>query len=273
MKFKTIFILFNAVIIVSFLIIYFMPLFMLGWEYTSVFWSKNWYLPVIFIAVIGSLNTYFIINWKLFRYLETEDWDKLKSYLEKQIFENKRVRPQYIRVLVNAYLVKSEMESIKKLDTHLKSAHPKIRMAYPMLLSIPYVLSNDSAAMKTHFKEFLGELSGRDLDWVKWGYAFASFLGEEKDNAKYMLLEITSQRKDKILNLLTAYILDAFRNLDQQVVPVVDTIIKELRTDYTRATWEREIEKAKNEIFIVILTRIIIEATEWLFKQQVETEA
>ncbi len=69
MKFKTIFILFNAVIIFSFLIIYFMPLMMLGWEYATVFWSKNWFLPLLFAGVLALLNTYFISNWKLFSLL------------------------------------------------------------------------------------------------------------------------------------------------------------------------------------------------------------
>ena len=48
MKFKTIFILFNIVIIASFAIIFFMPLMMLGWDYTAIFWKNNWFLPIVF---------------------------------------------------------------------------------------------------------------------------------------------------------------------------------------------------------------------------------
>lgn len=273
MKFKTIFILFNAVIILSFLIIYFMPLFMLGWEYTAEFWSKNWYLPVIFVAVIGGLNTYFIINWKLFRYLETEDWDRLQGYLEKQIYEKKRLRPQFLRVLVNAYLVKSDIEEIKKLDVFCKENYPGVRDNFPMMLSIPYFLSNDSEAMKEHFKSFLSTAKGKDLLWVKWGFAFASFLGDDKENAKYLLLEVAGNKKDNILRLLSVYILDAYRKLDDQVGPIVDEAVRELRNNFTRKSWEREIEKAKGEMFIVILTKIIGEATDWLFERQAESSA
>lgn len=241
---------------------------MLGWEYTADFWAKNWYLPVIFIAVIGGLNTYFIINWKLFRYLETEDWDRLKSYLETQIYEKNHLRPQFLKVLVNAYLVKSELDGIKRLDSFCKEKYPSIRNNYPMMFSIPYVLSNDSAAMKEHFKDFLTLSKGKDLLWVKWGYAFASFLGDEKENAKYLLLEIAEESKDNVLRLLTVYILDAYRKIDEQVGVVVDEAVNELRENFTRKTWEREIEKAKSEMFIVILTKIIGEATDWLFQRK-----
>lgn len=273
MKFKTIFILFNVVIVLSFLIIYFMPLFMLGWEYTADFWSKNWYLPIIFVAVIGGLNTYFIINWKLFRYLEAEDWDRLQTYLENQIYEKRHLRPQYLRVLVNAYLVKSEIEAIKKLDIFCKENYPGVRNNFPMMLSIPYFLSNDSRAMKEHFKEFLTTAKGKDLLWVKWGFAFASFLSDEKENAKYLLLELAGEKKDNILRLLTVYILDAYRKLDEQVGEVVDSAVQELRTSFTRKSWEKEIEKAKGEMFVVILTKIIGEATDWLFDRQINSPA
>ena len=272
MKFKTIFILFNVVIVLSFLIIYFMPLFMLGWEYTADFWSRNWYLPVIFVAVIGGLNIYFIINWKLFRYLETEDWDRLQTYLERQIYEKGRLRPQYLRVLVNAYLVQSNIVGIEKLDTFCKEKYPSVRNNFPMMLSIPYFLSNDSQAMKEHFKEFLTSAKGKDLLWVKWGFAFASFLGNEKENAKYILLELAGEKKDSILRLLTVYILDAYRKQDEQVGDIVDQAVRELRANFTRKSWEKEIDKAKSEMFIVILTKIVGEATDWLFNRQVGTQ-
>ncbi len=273
MKFKTIFILFNVVIVLSFLIIYFMPLFMLGWEYTADFWSKNWYLPVIFVAVIGGLNIYFIINWKLFRYLEAEDWDRLQLYLENQIYEKGRLRPQFLRVLVNAYLVKSEIDEIKKLDIFCKENYPSVRNNFPMMLSIPYFLSNDKHAMREHFKDFLTTVKGKDLPWVKWGYAFASFLGNDRENAKYLLLEIAGEKQDNILRLLTVYILDAYRKLDEQAAGIVDKAVGELRASFTRKSWEKEIEKAKGDMFIVILTKIIGDATDWLFERKMEAPA
>jgi hypothetical protein len=268
-KFKTLFILFNLVIVISFLIIYFMPLFMLGWEYTSVFWAKNWFLPVIFIAVIGGLNFYFIRNWKLFRYLESESWDKLKDFLEGQIFEKNQFRTQYIRVLVNTYLVRSEVENIGRLEQYLAEKTPRVRKKFALLLGIPYILSNDSMKMKEYFKEFLTEAKGKEGAWIKWCYAFACFTGEDKENAKYLLLELSEQQQDPILRLLTIYLLEAFRNDDPDIGPLVDRQVSEIKTAYTASAWEQEIEKGKKEIFLVILSKLINDATEWLLRKEI----
>jgi hypothetical protein len=42
MKFKAIFILFNGALILSFLLIFFMPFFLLGADFFSLFWTRNW---------------------------------------------------------------------------------------------------------------------------------------------------------------------------------------------------------------------------------------
>ena len=53
MKFRLLFIIFNFVILASFLLIFLMPAFVLGWEYTSVFWSTNWPVGLVFLVVLG----------------------------------------------------------------------------------------------------------------------------------------------------------------------------------------------------------------------------
>ena len=77
MKFKIIFILFNVVVLFSLLMIIFMPVLMLGSEYGFSFFASIWYVVVLFVVVIGAVDTYFLINWKLFRFLEEEKWDDL----------------------------------------------------------------------------------------------------------------------------------------------------------------------------------------------------
>ena len=66
MKFRTIFILFNVVIIVSFLFVFLLPLFLLGPESSLGFWKGNWYLALFFLALIAGLNAFFIVNRQTF---------------------------------------------------------------------------------------------------------------------------------------------------------------------------------------------------------------
>ncbi len=77
MKFKAIYILFNVVLVVSFLVIFLMPVFLLGSDYFSLFWTRNWVIAVVFVVTLAALNTYFLLNWGLFTRLEREDWPGL----------------------------------------------------------------------------------------------------------------------------------------------------------------------------------------------------
>ena len=52
MKLKAVFLLFNAVLIASFLLIFLMPLFLLGIGSFPLFWGRNWIIGVVFLATL-----------------------------------------------------------------------------------------------------------------------------------------------------------------------------------------------------------------------------
>jgi hypothetical protein len=271
-KFKTIFILFNIVIVISFLIIYLMPLFMLGWEYTSDFWARNWFLPVIFVAVIGGLNVYFISNWTLFRYLEAEQWEPLIEYLEAKIYSRENLKGQYVRILINAYLVKGRAGEITRLREKVEEKRPKLLEKFTLQFGIPYILDNDSAGMKEFFGRYLSS-GGRDGRWIRWNYAFACFLEDNKEKAKSILLPLAREVKDPLLKLLSLYLLDPFSSSDEEAGEAVASGTKELLDKYDRGSWEKELNRGKDNVYIVILSRLLGEATEWLFTQKTLAEA
>ena len=273
MKFKTIFILFNIVIIISFLIIYLMPLFMLGWEYTSDFWAKNWFLPVIFVAVIGGLNAYFISNWTLFRYLEAEEWEPLIEYLEAKIYSRGRLRSQYVRILINAYLVRGRAGEITRLKEKAEEKRPGLLEKFTLQFGIPYILENDSAGMKEFFGRFLNHDGGREGRWIRWNYAFACFLEEDREEAKKMLLPLAREARDPLLNLLSIYLLEPFSSSDEEAGEAVGAGAKKLLDKYDRDSWEKELGRGKDNVYIVILSRLLGEATEWLFTKKTLGEA
>ncbi len=85
MKFRTIYILFNVVIAVSFVFVFFLPFFLLGWDYSLEFWKGSWYLALFFIVLLGVLNAFFAWNWKVFSLVEKEDWSGLSAHLVELI--------------------------------------------------------------------------------------------------------------------------------------------------------------------------------------------
>jgi hypothetical protein len=268
-KFKTIFILFNVVILISFLFIYLMPLFMLGWEFTTIFWQKNWVLPVIFIIVLIGLNVYFAYNRKLFQLLEKEDWVGLLEYLEEEIYQKQRITKQKVRVLINATLVLSKPYEIYRLETFLQDKKPQYRRDFALSLGVPYLLENNPQKMELFFKEFL-DLSGVEGLWVRWDYGFALLLGGKREESRKELMKVSERAKEPVLLTLTGYLLESFAEESEEAVERVRSIRDRVKKGYTKCRFEKEIEKSKANVQAVILIRLIQDATKWLYGEETE---
>ena len=116
MKFKGIFVIFNSVVAFSFLFVFLMPLFVLDGAAYGIFLASNWYLAKAFLGVMGVLNAYFIVNWKIFRLLEREDWPALNEVLKNRLFEQKRYTSRDVALFVNTSLLMSDISSIERLE-------------------------------------------------------------------------------------------------------------------------------------------------------------
>lgn len=265
-KFRLIFILFNVVIVVSFLIIYFMPLAMLGWEYTRVFWSTNWGLPLLFIGIIGILNAYFVFNWKLFHLLEAEDWRGLINHLEHRIYEKNIILAQQVRILVNAYLVQSNVDAIEELEQHIRAKRPRLMRRLLLVLGLPYMLRNDPDAMEGYYGEFI-DVRGRRGRWARWNYAFALMLQGKHQEARDVLVGLAEVTKNSVLKLLVLYLLDSLKIDDPGAREIVVNGTERLRSKYSRSAWTDEVDRARSNVQVVILARLVDEATEWLFRE------
>ncbi|HUZ18449.1 MAG TPA: hypothetical protein VMV68_08670 [Spirochaetia bacterium] len=265
MKFKLIFLLFNIVLVVSFLVIYLMPLLVLGWDYTRVFWANNWFLPLIFVCIIGVLNAYFALNWRLFRLLEKEDWNGLVDYLEKQIYSKNRLRKQYIRILINGYLVNSRTEEIRRLEAHIRDKKPRILPSFALLFGIPYLLRNDPAEMESYFGGALAQRGVSDRPWIEWNHAFSLMLLKRREEARAKLKGVADATKEPVLLLLSIYLLEAFTDSDTELEQTLEHGKNALKRRYSPVAWQKEIESAKENVEVVVLTKLVQEATEWLF--------
>jgi hypothetical protein len=259
------FILFNIVLLVSFLVIYLMPLAILGWDYTRMFWTDNWFLPIIFIVIIGTLNLYFALNWRLFTLLEHEDWSGLVAYLEQQVYNRRRLRKQYIRILANGYLVNSRADDMGKLSAYLKDKKPRYLIEFGLLFGIPHILRNDPESMERYFANLLRERKLPSRDWIEWNHAFALVLQRRVDDAAKELIGVANREKEPVLLLLSLYLLDAFAGGDAEAEKVVNEGKAALRGRYTPSTWQREIEGSRDNVEVVVLSKLLQEATEWLF--------
>ena len=240
-----------------------MPLAMLGWDYTRVFWTRNWGLPVLFGVILAALNGYFGFNWKLFRLLEREEWDGLIEHLEKRIFERKIVLAQQCRILINAYLVRSRLDSMDRLETAVRETRPRIMSRLVMSFGVRHLLSNDPKGMTEYFGEFK-DRHVRDMSWVIWSYAFARLLDEERDEARDELSRVIDSTRNAVLLLLSAYLLDGLGS-DR-----LDRLKSDLKSRFTPERISSEVERQRSNVQVVILSRLIEEATDWLHDDSAE---
>lgn len=265
MKFKTIFIIFNAVIVVSFLFIFLMPLVLLGGDYFAILASKNRLAAALFLITLVLINSYFIGNWRLFNLLEKENWSELIAFLEEQIYQKSRFRQNYLKMLVNTYLITSSIPAIEKLELLVAEKKPELQKKFALQFGIPYLLKNSPEESKKYFGRFLDDPKVENREWIRWNHAFALMQLKEFVSAQEALLRLMDC-KDPVILMLTLYMLDSYAASNADIRKTVDHGRQKLRAQYTLEKWKKNTGDSKN-MEMVLLAQIIGDATNWLFEQ------
>jgi len=267
MKFKTIFITFNIILLFSFLFIFFMPFVMLGWEYTRTFWGQNWYLAAAFVLVLAGPNAYFVKNWTLFTLLEAEDWHRIKLHLEDRIFNRKAVNGQNVRILINTYLVLSEIGGVLRLEEFLKTEKKRLHSAFGLELGLPYLVRNEPEAMEVYFSALVSDPGTKNRDWIRWNLVFARMMKKDFDPAKAELIALAKEAKHPVLKLLSLYLLDSFKSLDPAAASAVVEGKAGIRKRYGEKEWNAVLERSKTNLQVLVLMKLVKDATLWLFDE------
>lgn len=265
MKFKTVYILFNAVILASFVFIFFLPLLMLGPEYFSVFVSRNWVAGVLFLVTLVIINLYFLRNWKVFRLLEQEHWPALIELLEERVYQRRRLARANIKLLVNAYLITSKLEEILRLAAFVEEHRPALMKRFALSFGIPYLLRDDPEAAERFFGRFLRTRGAADRNWLAWNYAFSLLRQKQVEAATAALLEVLDRRPEPVLELLTLYMLDSAAGEDQEISQRIRAGRARLSRRYTPERWRRTADWGTKTMEVVLLSPIVRDASAWLF--------
>jgi hypothetical protein len=265
MKMKAIFILLNVVLALAFLVIFFTPLLLLGGDWFSLFWSRNWPIAIVFITTLGGVDAYFLLNWRLFNGLEREDWAGVAGILEQRIFRNGRVLHVHVRLLLNTYLVTSNTEGILALEAYLAEKKPGSIRRFSLQFGIPHLLARDPKDPESFFRRLLEFPRVADRDWVKWNHAFSLLQMKETREAREELAALAESVTDQVLLLLTLYLLDVLAKDDAALESKVAAMREKLKSRHTPATFQKTIEKSGGNMQVVVLSRLLQDALKWLF--------
>ncbi len=266
MKFKTIFFLFNGIILFSFLFIALMPLFVLGSEYTMIFWGENWFLAIIFLLFISVLDGYFIINWKLFSLLEKEDWPGLTAYLEEEIYEKGRMTHRNVKMMINTALTVSNLDKIIRLEKEVRDKKQALLGVYGVNLGIPYLLNQNLVEGKAFFQECLNLPSGKKDPWLRWCYAFLLLSGQELAEAESYLRDLSRQEKDPVLQLLSLYLYNTAVQSLSEGEDLSSDREGFVRRFPTRESLSRVLNKTKSSnVTVMLLSSILDDSLNWMY--------
>ncbi len=268
MKFKVIFILFNIVVMFSFLIVAIMPFLMLGPEYSMVFFRESWYFFLIFLFAIGSIDLYFFMNWRLFSLLEEENWDELIIFLSDRIFTRKRLYGYYVKILANTLLLKSDIEGIVRLEKLIREEKPKILKRMVLSFSVPLLIKGDAEKMEDYFGAFVGIKGVRQSDWILFLYSFSLLLNGKKDEAAESLLTLCGRKTIPILRLLTVYSLSSVAVEGKEDFKCIGKTQQDLLSEFPKKKMEFELENVNDNVIAIVLNKFSKDAIEWLYKEQ-----
>jgi hypothetical protein len=262
---KAIFILLNAVLGTAFLVIFFTPLLMLGQDWFGVFWGRNWIIAVVFVVTLGGVDAYFLLNWRLFSGLEREDWPGVASFLEKRIFRRGPVSGTRVRLLLNTYLVTSNTEGIRALEAYLVKSRPSLVARFSLSFGIPHLLADDHRASEEFFRGLLARPRVADRDWVAWNRAFCLLQMKSQDEARAELSALADRVTDPVLLLLVIYLLDVLARAEPSLEKRVGELRDRLARGQTPATFQKHIEKSAGNMQVVVLSKLLSDAVQWLF--------
>ncbi len=264
MRFKTIVIVFNTVIVLSFLFIFFVPLVLLGPDYFALFLSRNWIAGALFVAALAAVNGYFAANARLFGLLEAEDWPALVSYLETEVYRKGHVRAKQVRLLANAYLVTSNAKATKTLEEEVRRRRPGLVPKLAVQFGIRHLLAADSEESERFFSTLVADRRVPGRDWLRWNHAFCLCRRGQRDRARDELQALLPAVREPVLRLLVVYLLGTACGEDREARAAALRGRDELRERYPQPTWKRAVELARSNLEVIVLSKVIEDARSWL---------
>lgn len=272
MKFRTIFIFFNIAILFAFLFVFFIPFFLFSFNESINFWLQNWPFVVFFVVILATFNIYFIKNWKIYRYLEQEQWEQLAELLKQQIYDRHNLSKRVIRLYINSTLLANNVQAVIDLEEHVKQAKLSVLDKNRIYFIVTRVLTNNYDAASQLLEGVTHDVSGEYSDWILFYKGFVPIMQKEHAKAIEPLRKLL-KTKDPVIKLLALYLLqniclstvreEAEKSALQQEIAMMTGMLKR---KLNPKRWSIETERAKNEIPAVIIASLIDEAGKWMFQ-------
>jgi hypothetical protein len=271
LKFGTIVVLSNAVLLAFILFLFLLPVVVLGPGTSGVFWQNAWPAAVFFLLILLGINLFYALNFRLYYLLEREDWPALARYLEKQVIEKGRYHSLGVRLLSNAYFVLSDIEALANLENRVAAAKPVLIEKLALIFGTGRILRKDYAGAVRFFADRLARPAPPEASWLSWYSGFALLLDSRYTAAAECFSNLARSSENPAAAALAAWFLG-------QVLPSARpeqsgdlAILAEQGRKRVKAmlpgrqAWDKKTEALRGEIYAVLISKYLQDAADWLY--------
>ena len=271
MKFQSVFIIFNILLIFFLGFLCLFPLFFLDDQLFSVFWGSNWYLFLIIALIIAAFDVFFLTNRRLYSLLEREDWPALVHYIEDRVLRKGKYSPRLVRILANTYLVLSDSAGVISLENKAGAANPGLVDDNALVFGTARILGKDISGAVRFFEARLGRGKAAMRQWISWYYGFSLLLNQEYENASREFSSLARTSNDGVISGLSAYFLGTLiaKSMPEHGKVLQSTAAegraRVLSTFPQLKNWTKETTGIRSEIHTAVLAKYMEETGRWIY--------
>lgn len=271
MKLKVLILIFNIILVIIFLTVFSFSLFSADTDFIGNFFKNYWLFIGSFFFLLIGINLFFLNNRNLISSLEAENWSGLSQYLETEILKKRHLSFRKVRLFSEICILLADFDNLRQLETVLEADKPRFLRKLATRFAAGKMLTNDYESLASFSKKIIAQ-SGQQQPWMHFYEAFAEQMLKNYTAAAQKYEILLRRAYPPLSRLLALYFLACGLHSYSGMPPdEIDRYIasqKAFLKKYSSYYWEKQRAKEKHAMHILVLTKTLNEALEWLSKEE-----
>lgn len=259
MKIKTLFLVFNIVFLTIFITLFSLPLAVLGSEALGSFWGRQWWLGLLFAGIVIAVNGTFFAYWRLLSLLEVQDWPGLAAYLEREVYNRRRVTASSVRILLESLFLIGDFEGVEKLAERLAQVNQRALGRFAHRIAAVLIVGQRYAAAEALCAD-TARNPHRDEDWHRFFSVFLEPL-QGKPYPTAALRDIAQTARDPLVVSLAGYL----NSKPGRDAAASEAAKKRVLENCGRKRFESILREAQTAVHGIVLSSLFGETLDWLY--------
>ncbi len=270
MKIKTIFILFNGIVLLFLMTIVFA--FGTGDGVRLLDW-RLWALAALCLLVLICLDVYYFLNMRVLSLLEKKNWSGLAQYLEVKVLGKGHFSSRSVGLLAQAYLVLSDTTAVVNLENKTALAKPRLIEEHALLFGMARLLEKNMANAAHFFAARIRapKPNKKDMCWLRFYYGFTMLLDWHFPEACDEFILQAKISDTPLVTGLAAWFLDDYlapalpdrRDEIEAAVEIADKRVHEVVYDLKQ--WQSKTAKILTQPHAAVIAQYVKKAGNRLF--------